>query len=87
MLQAWMKHKENLILMERYHFFASSCQQFGFNCKSLADLKNDENETDGALAKILKVLKQVHCTFFDVCHFSLSHPDKKLVISDIMLKF
>ncbi|KAG5063875.1 hypothetical protein JHK85_005058 [Glycine max] len=62
---AWMKHKDNLILMERYHFFGSSCRQFGFNCKSLAELKSDENETDGALAKILKVLKQVHCMFFD----------------------
>ncbi|KAG5103919.1 hypothetical protein JHK82_040889 [Glycine max] len=63
---AWMKHKDNLILMERYHFFGSSCRQFGFNCKSLAELKSDENETDGALAKILKVLKQVHCMFFDM---------------------
>ncbi|KAG4929783.1 hypothetical protein AAZX31_17G072600 [Glycine max] len=62
---AWMKHKDNLILMERYHFFGSSCRQFGFNCKSLAELKSDEDETDGALAKILKVLKQVHCMFFD----------------------
>ncbi|KAG7037160.1 RNA polymerase II C-terminal domain phosphatase-like 4 [Cucurbita argyrosperma subsp. argyrosperma] len=55
---AWTKHKENLILMERYHFFASSCHQFGFNCKSLSELKSDESETDGALATILKVLKQ-----------------------------
>nr|XP_009787945.1 PREDICTED: RNA polymerase II C-terminal domain phosphatase-like 4 [Nicotiana sylvestris]XP_009787946.1 PREDICTED: RNA polymerase II C-terminal domain phosphatase-like 4 [Nicotiana sylvestris] len=23
----WGKHKENLILMERYHFFTSSCRQ------------------------------------------------------------
>lgn len=74
MLQAWMKHKDNLILMERYHFFGSSCRQFGFNCKSLAELKSDEDETDGALAKILKVLKQVHCMFFDVCHSSLCLP-------------
>ncbi|XP_052199388.1 RNA polymerase II C-terminal domain phosphatase-like 4 [Diospyros lotus] len=61
----WGKHKENLILMERYHFFASSCRQFGFNCKSLSQLKSDESETDGALASILKVLKQIHRIFFD----------------------
>ena len=62
-----MKHKDNLILMERYHFFTSSCRHFGYNCKSLAELKSDENEPDGALANILKVLKRVHHTFFNVC--------------------
>ncbi|KAF7154503.1 hypothetical protein RHSIM_Rhsim01G0035300 [Rhododendron simsii] len=61
----WAKHKENLILMERYHFFASSCRQFGFNCKSLSELKSDETETEGALASVLKVLKQIHSMFFD----------------------
>ncbi|KAE9462583.1 hypothetical protein C3L33_05490, partial [Rhododendron williamsianum] len=61
----WTKHKENLILMERYHFFASSCRQFGFNCKSLSELKSDETETEGALASVLKVLKQIHSMFFD----------------------
>ncbi|XP_027939609.1 RNA polymerase II C-terminal domain phosphatase-like 4 isoform X1 [Vigna unguiculata] len=74
---AWVKHKDNLILMERYHFFASSCRQFGFNCKSLAELRNDEDETDGALAKILKVLKQVHCTFFD------KHQEDDLINRDV----
>ncbi|PSS13936.1 RNA polymerase II C-terminal domain phosphatase-like [Actinidia chinensis var. chinensis] len=61
----WAMHKENLILMERYNFFGSSCRQFGFRCKSLAELKSDESETDGALASILKVLKQIHSIFFD----------------------
>lgn len=48
--------------MERYHFFASSCRHFGFNCRSLSELKSD---TDGALASILTALKQIHSTFFD----------------------
>lgn len=62
----WTKHKENLILMERYHFFASSCRQFGFhNCKSLSELKSDESDVDGALATVLEVLKRVHTLFFD----------------------
>ncbi|KAL7257567.1 hypothetical protein ACSBR1_003804 [Camellia fascicularis] len=61
----WAKHKENLILMERYHFFASSCRHFGFNCRSLSELKSDESDTDGALASILTALKQIHSTFFD----------------------
>ncbi|KVH97632.1 BRCT domain-containing protein [Cynara cardunculus var. scolymus] len=61
----WVKHKGNLILMERYHFFASSCKQFGYRCKSLSELKNDESEDDGALATVLQVLKRIHSMFFD----------------------
>lgn len=80
---AWMKHKNNLILMERYHFFASSCRQFGFNCKSLAETKSDENETDGALAKILEMLKEVHCTFFDKLQGDLVDRDVRQVLSSV----
>ncbi|XP_070044723.1 RNA polymerase II C-terminal domain phosphatase-like 4 isoform X2 [Nicotiana tomentosiformis] len=61
----WGKHKENLILMERYHFFTSSCRQFGLKCKSLSETKSDENEAEGALASVLKVLQQIHTLFFD----------------------
>ncbi|KAJ9554100.1 hypothetical protein OSB04_018145 [Centaurea solstitialis] len=61
----WVKHKDNLILMERYHFFGSSCKQFGYNSKSLSELRSDESEDDGALATILNVLKRVHSMFFD----------------------
>ncbi|KAL3518133.1 hypothetical protein ACH5RR_020722 [Cinchona calisaya] len=64
----WGKHKENLILMERYHFFASSCHQFGFSSKSLSELKTDESESDGALATVLKVLQRIHNSFFDTEH-------------------
>ncbi|XP_034681265.1 RNA polymerase II C-terminal domain phosphatase-like 4 isoform X4 [Vitis riparia] len=63
--RAWKNHKDNLILMERYHFFASSCHQFGFHCKSVSELKSDESEPDGALATILKVLQQTQSTLFD----------------------
>ncbi|KAL2318691.1 hypothetical protein Fmac_032567 [Flemingia macrophylla] len=80
---AWTKHKDNLILMERYHFFASSCRQFGFSCKSLAELKSDENETDGALAKILQVLKQVHCIYFDKDQEDLVDRDVRQVLSTV----
>ncbi|GJZ52062.1 RNA polymerase II C-terminal domain phosphatase-like protein 4 [Tanacetum coccineum] len=50
----WEKHTENLILIERYHFFAS-----------LSELKSDESESDGALATVLQVLKKIHNMFFD----------------------
>lgn len=50
--------------MDRYHFFASSCRQFGFNCKSLSQERCDESESNGALANILRVLQQIHSIFF-----------------------
>lgn len=65
LLQVWHRHKDNLIQMERYHFFASSCRQFGFNAKSLSQLMKDERESDGALATVLKILKRTHQMFFD----------------------
>ncbi|XP_068655065.1 RNA polymerase II C-terminal domain phosphatase-like 4 [Aristolochia californica] len=61
----WQKHKENLIPMDRYHYFASSFHQFGLIGPSLSELKQDESESDGALATVLKVLKKVHQMFFD----------------------
>ncbi|KAL2511941.1 RNA polymerase II C-terminal domain phosphatase-like 4 [Abeliophyllum distichum] len=56
----WKKHKRNLILMERYNFFAESCEEFRLNSKSLPVLRCDESETDGALATVLKVLQRIH---------------------------
>lgn len=50
--------------MRRYLFFNSSCEHFGYKCKSLAELRIDESEADGALAKMLEVLKHIHYTFF-----------------------
>ncbi|KAJ4779920.1 C-terminal domain phosphatase-like 4 [Rhynchospora pubera] len=61
----WHKHKENLILMERYHYFASSMRQFSSGIKSLSEMKKDERESDGILATILSVLKRAHEMFFD----------------------
>ncbi|KAJ7955625.1 RNA polymerase II C-terminal domain phosphatase-like 4 [Quillaja saponaria] len=80
---AWKNHTENLILMERYHFFSSSCHQFGFNCKSLAELKSDESELDGALATILKVLKRMHNMFFDALGDDIGDRDVRLALKTI----
>ncbi|KAJ4709231.1 RNA polymerase II C-terminal domain phosphatase-like [Melia azedarach] len=84
----WAKHKDNLILMERYHFFASSCRQFGYNCKSLSELKSDESEPDAALASVPKVLKRIHHMFFDGCWDDLGARDVrhllKIVRSEVL---
>ncbi|KNA24994.1 hypothetical protein SOVF_010340 [Spinacia oleracea] len=63
----WERNKDNLILMDRYIYFSSSCREFGFkNCKSLAQLKRDEDEFDGALATTLRVIKRIHHDFFNI---------------------
>jgi RNA polymerase II C-terminal domain phosphatase-like 3/4 len=51
--------------MERYHYFASSCKQFGAGVRSWSESMHDERENDGALATILDVLKRIHTVFFD----------------------
>ncbi|KAK4594549.1 hypothetical protein RGQ29_018290 [Quercus rubra] len=79
----WQKNKENLIVMERYFFFASSCCQFRFNCKSLAELKRDESETDGALATVLKVLKRIHNMFFDELKDNLVDRDVRQMLKTV----
>ncbi|XP_052109250.1 RNA polymerase II C-terminal domain phosphatase-like 4 [Arachis duranensis] len=83
---AWVKHKDNLILMERYHIFGSSCRQFGFNCKSLAELKSDEDEAEGALSKILKVLKQVHYKFFDELKADIAERDVRQILKSVRME-
>ncbi|EER88728.1 RNA polymerase II C-terminal domain phosphatase-like 4 isoform X2 [Sorghum bicolor] len=80
----WQKHKENLILMERYHFFASSCRQFGFGVRSLSESMQDERESDGALATVLDVLKRIHSIFFDLAvETDLSSQDVRQVIKAV----
>ncbi|XP_024930526.3 RNA polymerase II C-terminal domain phosphatase-like 4 [Ziziphus jujuba] len=63
--EVWRKHERNLIPIEKYHFFSSSCQDFDPDCKSHSEMKSDESETEGALATILKVLEKIHLMFFD----------------------
>ncbi|KEH38217.1 carboxy-terminal domain phosphatase-like protein [Medicago truncatula] len=79
--EVWPKYRDNLILMERYHFFNSSCQDFGLQRKSLVALHIDENETDGALAKILEVLRQINYKFFDELQGDLVDRDVRQVLS------
>lgn len=85
--RVWERHKENLILMKRYHFFTASYCKFHINAKSGGELKNDESESDGALATILEILKHAHRSFFDTenkDHKSdLSSRDVRQVLKEI----
>ncbi|XP_042486899.1 RNA polymerase II C-terminal domain phosphatase-like 4 isoform X3 [Macadamia integrifolia] len=88
-LQVWSKHRENLILMERYHFFSSSCRQFRIFAESLSELNRDECKSEGALASVLKVLKGIHEKFFDQQELgaNLSGRDVRQVIKMVLLLF
>ncbi|XP_057429896.1 RNA polymerase II C-terminal domain phosphatase-like 4 [Lotus japonicus] len=80
----WMKHTDNLIQIEKYLFFAASCWAYRLERKSLAELKTDENETDGALARTLDVLKRVHSTFFDKLEGDLVDRDVRKVLKTVL---
>ncbi|PRQ51721.1 putative protein-serine/threonine phosphatase [Rosa chinensis] len=80
---AWIKHKDNLILMEIYHFFRSSCSQFGFTCESLSELKSDESEPEGALANVLDLLKRIHKIFFYELGGNLLYRDVRQVLKTV----
>ncbi|KAL5707503.1 protein-serine/threonine phosphatase [Ranunculus cassubicifolius] len=60
----WDKDKENLIVIDRYDYFVESRPSTKQHVMSFAELKKDESETDGALARVLEVLRQVHQAFF-----------------------
>ncbi|BBM97737.1 RNA polymerase II C-terminal domain phosphatase-like 3/4 [Marchantia polymorpha subsp. ruderalis] len=61
----WPKHRPNLVLMERYHFFRSSCRQFGLKGLSLTDKRKDESEEEGTLATALGTLRSLHHAVFN----------------------
>ncbi|KAL6911635.1 hypothetical protein ACP4OV_000440 [Aristida adscensionis] len=63
--RVWPEQQDNLILMDRYVYFASTCRNFGYaGMSSLAELRRDEREGDGSLAVALGVLRRVHGEFF-----------------------
>jgi hypothetical protein len=64
-MQVWPRHRENLIVTERYHFFSSSCRQYNIQGQSLTQAMRDETQTEGTLASMLRVLRSVHQMFFD----------------------
>ncbi|CAH8358778.1 unnamed protein product [Eruca vesicaria subsp. sativa] len=80
---AWPGHKDNLIVIERYHFFASSCKQFDHRFQSLSQLKSDESEPDGVLSAVLRVLKQTHSLFFQEGGEDLSSRDVRSLLKQV----
>ncbi|KAK7846796.1 rna polymerase ii c-terminal domain phosphatase-like 4 [Quercus suber] len=72
----WRYHPNNLILVERYYFFDAR-----HDIVSLSAMNNDEGETTGVLATILKKLKLIHRLFFNPkFKGGLAHRDVKLIL-------
>uniref|UniRef100_A0A804PQE8 RNA polymerase II C-terminal domain phosphatase-like n=1 Tax=Zea mays TaxID=4577 RepID=A0A804PQE8_MAIZE len=61
----WPGYPDNLILMDRYRYFASTCRTFDYDIPSLAEQGLEEREHDGSLAVVLGALQRIHQGFFD----------------------
>ncbi|KAF5839217.1 hypothetical protein DUNSADRAFT_1353 [Dunaliella salina] len=59
----WPHHRRNLIQVERYHFFPGAMRPVD-GISGLLDLKLDESSSQGTLASVLGVLRDVHSRFF-----------------------
>ncbi|KAF8730182.1 hypothetical protein HU200_017154 [Digitaria exilis] len=80
--RAWPGHQDNLILMDRYHYFASTCRNYGYDTSSMAEQNCDAREHDGSLAVALQVLRRVHQLFFDSVVDGY-FPDVRQVIAEV----
>ncbi|CAI5524484.1 unnamed protein product [Closterium sp. Naga37s-1] len=60
----WPKHRHNLLLVERYHFFASSRQHFLLPGPSLLESHVDEADEGGLLDALWTPLSRTHQWFF-----------------------
>lgn len=58
--RVWPEHQDNLVIVERYHFWPSSCVQFGLDTKhSQLIAARDERAKDGMLATARDVVLDI----------------------------
>ncbi|KAI9191339.1 hypothetical protein LWI28_007132 [Acer negundo] len=57
----WSNHLDNLITVQKYNYFNDRHR----NCKSYAEMKTDEIESEGELWNVFEVLRRIHGLFFD----------------------
>ena len=81
----WPDHKSNLVEISKYNYFRMSKSQ---HLKPYSEEKTDESETDGGLANVLKLLKEVHCGFFRVGEEKeLEFKDVRLLLQEIEFNY
>ena len=62
----WRRHAANVIVADRYHFFPASSRGHGADpTRSWLARSSDEDEGDGVMAALLRVVRDVHAQFFD----------------------
>ncbi|XP_024016650.1 RNA polymerase II C-terminal domain phosphatase-like 4 [Eutrema salsugineum] len=73
----WTHHKSNLVEISKYNYFRDDGQK---DSKPYSEEKGDESESNGALANVLKLLREVHCEFFRVKKDQLESQDVRLLL-------
>jgi RNA polymerase II C-terminal domain phosphatase-like 3/4 len=62
----WKRHAANVIVADRYHFFPASSRGHGADpTRSCLARSTDEDEGDGVMTALLRVVREVHASFFD----------------------
>ncbi|VVA97538.1 unnamed protein product [Arabis nemorensis] len=79
----WTHHKSNLVEISKYNYFRDNGPQ---GSKPYSEEKSDESESDGGLANVLKLLKEVHSGFFRVKKDQLESQDVRLLLKGINFK-
>lgn len=82
--RVWEEHhgQQNLIEIERYHYFPFSSKRHGLDQKSFCEMRCDESERHGPLSSVLQILKEVHSLFFDeACELNLKERDVREVLT------
>ena len=83
-VDVWPSYKENVLLVDRYHYFPSSIASFGLIGRdSLLEAGRDERAEDGMLARCLSALRRIHSEYF--ARLQASNADKEEGETDIEL--
>ncbi|CAA7015584.1 unnamed protein product [Microthlaspi erraticum] len=77
----WTHHKSNLVQIIKYNYFRDNGKQVS---KTYSEEKRDESEKGGPLAKVLTLLKEVHCGFFGVKEELLESQDVRLLVQSAL---
>ncbi|XP_010507832.1 PREDICTED: uncharacterized protein LOC104784500 [Camelina sativa] len=82
--KVWPYHKSNLVNISKYSYFRPKGQE----SKPYSEGKTDESESNGGLANVLKLLKEVHRRFFRVeVEDELEAKDVRSLLQEIDFEF
>ncbi|KAF8090054.1 hypothetical protein N665_0490s0049 [Sinapis alba] len=80
-VHVWPHHNRNLLNITRYNYFKHKDNINNVSKPSYAESKGDESKSSGALANLLKHLKEIHNGFFScVVQEELDTKDVRLLI-------